>query len=132
MVAFEINFALQTTILAVVLISMAFRMKGKYLVHLASMAAVVVLGFVVLGIASTLFTDSSYVQTLTNPSLNLATFASHAVLGLSSFVSGVVLVAFLIRDRAVPGRSNLIAKIVTTLWVLAYVVGILFLVILHA
>jgi len=128
---FEMNFLIQTTITAIALVSFAFRMKGNYLVHLITMAVAVISGWVVFGIASTLLSDGNYVQTLTNPTLNLATFASHAFLGLASFVSGTVLFAFLLRDRAIPGRSNLIAKTVTILWILAYAVGALFFVILH-
>jgi uncharacterized membrane protein YozB (DUF420 family) len=129
---FELNFIIQTTILAVVLVSMAFRMKRNYRVHVITMAAAVVSGLVVFIYASTsLLSDSSYVPTLMNPTMNLATFVSHAFFGLASFASGAVLVAFLLRDKAIPGRSDLTAKIVAILWVLAFVVGALFFVILH-
>jgi hypothetical protein len=128
---FEINFILQTTILAIVLLSMAFRMKGKYLFHLITMAVAVISGWVVFAIASSLFSDSSYIQTLMNPTLNMASFISHAFLGLASFVSGTILVVILFRDRAIPGHSNMLAKIVTILWILSYIVGALFFVILH-
>ena len=42
--AFDMNFLIQTTITAIVLVSMAFRMKGKYLAHLITMIAAVVSG----------------------------------------------------------------------------------------
>jgi hypothetical protein len=129
--AFDMNFLIQTTITAVVLVSMAFRMKGKYLAHLITMIAAVVSGWTVFGLASSLFADSAYIQTLTNPTLNLATLVSHAFLGLSSFISGMILIALLLWNRALPGRSNRVAKIVTILWVLAYAVGAMFYVILH-
>jgi hypothetical protein len=129
--AFDMNFLIQTTITAVVLVSMAFRMKGKYLAHLITMIAAVVSGWTVFGLASSLFADSVYIQTLTNPTLNLATLVSHAFLGLSSFISGMILIALLLWNRALSGRSNLVAKIVTILWVLAYAVGAMFYVILH-
>jgi uncharacterized membrane protein YozB (DUF420 family) len=129
---FVINFVIQTTITAIVLVSIAFRMKGNYLGHVITMAAAVVSGLVIFGLAASItIPDSSYQQTLMNPALNLATYISHAFLGLSSFASGIVLVAFLLRDRAIHERSNLIAKIVPILWVLAYVVGVLFFVILR-
>jgi hypothetical protein len=128
---FDINFLIQTTLTAVVLLSMAFRIRGNYLVHVVTMTAVVILGFVVLGVASPLFSDSSYVETLMNPTMNLATFVSHAFFGLASLGSGTILVGFLLRDRAIPARSNLIAKTVSILWVLAYAIGVLFFVILH-
>jgi hypothetical protein len=87
---FDINFLIQTTLTAVVLLSMAFRIRGNYLVHVVTMTAVVILGFVVLGVASPLFSDSSYVETLMNPTMNLATFVSHAFFGLACrvFTSG--------------------------------------------
>ena len=129
---YVINLVVQTTITAIVLVSMAFRMKGNYLAHLITMIVAVVSGLVVfsLGFSLTL-SDSSRRQTLMIPALNLATYISHAFLGLSSFAHGIVLVAFLFRDKAIHERSNLIAKIVPILWVLAYAVGILFFFILH-
>jgi hypothetical protein len=129
--SFEINFLLQTTTTIIVLVSMAFRMKNNYLAHIITMTTAVVLGWIIFGITSTLLTDSSYTQTLTYPTLNLATLVSHASLGLASFISGTLLVATLALDRAIPGRSNLLSKIVPILWVLALVFGALFYVILH-
>jgi hypothetical protein len=129
--AFDMNFLFQTTITAAVLVSMAFRMKGKYLVHLITMIAAVVSGWTVFGLAFSLFADSASIQTLTNPTFNLASLISHAFLGLSSFISGMILIALLLWNRALPGRSNLVAKTVTILWVLAYAVGAVFYVILH-
>lgn len=128
---FEINFILQTVILAIVLLSMVFRMKGKYLFHLITMVVAVISGLVVFVLASSLFSDSIYLETLMNPILNMASFVSHAFLGFASFASGIILVVILFKDRAIPGYSNTIAKIVTTLWILAYTVGALFFLILH-
>jgi uncharacterized membrane protein YkvI len=128
---FEINFLLQTTVTVIVLVSLAFRMRNNYLVHVATMTTAVVLGWVIFAIASQLLSDPSYMQTLTNPTLNLVTLVSHAFLGLASFISGTALAAILILDRAIPGRTNLLAKIVPTLWVLALIVGASFYVILH-
>jgi len=110
---------------------MDFRIKGNFVVHLATAATAVVLGFTVAGIASPLFFDKSYTQTLMNPPLNLAAFITHASFGIALFTSGIVLIAFLLKDRAVPGRSNQIAKIVSILWILAYIVGISLLLILY-
>ncbi len=128
---FEINFLLQTTVTVLVLVSLAFRMKNNYLVHVATMTTAVILGWAIFAIASQLLAEPNYMQSLTNPTLNLATLVSHAFLGLASFVSGTILVALLILDRAIPGRTKLLAKLVPTLWVLTLVVGALFYVILH-
>ena len=63
--AFDMNFLIQTTITAVVSVSMAFRVKGKYLPHLITMIAAVFSRWTVFGLASSLFADSTYIQTLT-------------------------------------------------------------------
>ena len=95
------------------------------------MVLAVISGLVVFVLASSLFSDSSYIETLMNPTLNMASFILHAFLGFASFASGIILVVILFRDRAIPGHSNTIAKIVTILWILAYIVGAFFFVILH-
>jgi hypothetical protein len=128
---FEINFILQTIILAIVLLSMVFRMKGKYLFHLITMVVAVISGLVVFVLASSLFSDSSYMETLMNPTLNMFSFISHAFLGFASFASGIILVVILFRDGVIPGHSSIIAKVTAILWILAYIVGALFFVILH-
>jgi len=95
------------------------------------MAVAVVSGLLIFLRPSPLFRDSNYMQTLMNPTMNLAAFVSHEFFGIAAFVSEVVLVAFLLRDKAILGRSDLIAKIMTILFVLAYVLGALLFVILH-
>ncbi len=110
---------------------MAFRMKGNYKVHVITMAVALAFGLAVSSIGIVNFFDSSYMQNLTNPTLNLAAFASHAFLGIASFASGIALVALLLMDKAVAARSNLAAKVVAILWIVAYVVGVSVFVILR-
>lgn len=127
----EINLAVQTINLAIVFASLGFRMKGNYKAHVATMAVAVVLGLVITSVGTLGFSDSSYTQTLTNPTMNLTTFASHALFGIISFVSGITLLALLLIDKSIAPRSSLMAKATPILWLVAYVVGIVFLVILR-
>jgi len=127
-----VNLSVQTIVLALILVSTAFRMKGNYKVHAGTMTFAVVFGIIFGTAGATMsFSDSSYVKNLMNPSLNLATFISHMALGIVTFASGITLVALLLTDKAIPGRSNLIAKITPILWTIVYAVGILLLVVLH-
>ena len=128
----EINLVNQTVVLAVVLVSMAFRMKGKYLVHGITMAVVVAWGLVVTVFGSANFFNSSYTQTLTSPSLNLAVFGSHAFFGIAALASAIWLVAlWRPHSTTFPAKSKRIAQLTTILWVLAYVVGILVFLVLN-
>jgi uncharacterized membrane protein YozB (DUF420 family) len=127
----EINLAAQTTILAVVLVSLAFRLKGNYKVHVATMGVAVALGLVITSVGTLNFSDSAYMATLTNPTVNFASFVSHAFFGIVSFISGLALLALLLMDKAIADRSNLVARITAVLWVVAYVVGVVFFVVLH-
>ena len=126
-----INLATQTTILAIVLVSMTFRMRGNYKVHLITMAVGVVFGMVLASLGAIFAFDSASVQTFMNPTLNLAVFISHGFIAIASFASGIIVVALLLTQKAIAARSNLMAKIVTILWILAYAVGLSFYLILH-
>ena len=128
----EINFLIQTTIFAVFLLSMAFRLKGNYLAHGITLIVAVASGLGVALFASPLFFDSSYTQTLTSPSLNLAVFGTHAFFGISTFISALWLAA-LWRPHSTdfPAKSKRIAQITTILWVTVYAVGALLFVTLN-
>ncbi len=91
----EINLVLQTTITAIVLISMAFRVKEKYVPHLATAAAAMIAAFVVIAIAVPGMGDPAYMATLTSPASHMIVFGMHMFLGLTGIVSSVVLVALL-------------------------------------
>ncbi len=128
----EINLVNQTVVLAVVLVSMAFRVKGNYLVHGITMAVVVAWGLVVTAFGSQNFFKSSYMQNLTSPTLNLAVFGLHIFFGIASLASAIWLVAlWRPHSTTFPAKSKRIAQVTTILWVSAYVVGILFFVVLN-
>ena len=127
-----VNLAVQTIILATIWVSTAYRMKGNYKMHMGTMTFAVVLGLVFGTIGATYsFSDNSYFKTLMSQSTNFASFLAHLSVGVVTFASGVVLVAFLLADKAIPGRSNLVAKVVPALWTITYVVGVLLLLVLH-
>ncbi len=126
-----INLAVQTIILVIVLVSMRYRMKNKYNVHVITIAVAVILSIVIASFGSLNFLDSNYVKTITNPTTNLFAWVTHEFFGLASQVSGIILLALLLMDKAIAHRSDLIAKATTILWVLAYVAGIAFFAVLH-
>ena len=128
----EVNLSVQTLILVVILVSIAFRMKGNFKMHAGTMTFAVVFGLI-FGTTGAVysFSDRSYVKTLMNPATRLATFVSHMAFGILTFSSGIILVALLLTDKAIPGRSNLMAKIVPILWILSYAIGVVFFTVLH-
>ncbi len=127
-----VNLSVQSIILAVVLVSMWFRMKSNYKVHAGTMTFAVVFGVIFGTIGATMsFSDSSYVKTIVSSTSKLATFVTHMSVGIVTFGTGIALVAFLLTDKVIPGRSNLMAKIVPILWVVSYAIGVVFFVVLH-
>ena len=127
-----VNLSIQAIILAIILLSTAFRMKGNFKLHAGVMTFGVAFGLVfgTIGAAMT-FSESGYLNSIMSPTLSLATFVSHISVGLVTFASGVILVALLLMDKAIPGRSNLISKIVPVLWAVTFAVGFLFYLVLH-
>ena len=127
-----VNLPLQTIILAVVLASFAFRMKGNFKVHVITIAVPSAIGVILAPSAAVLsLGDSAYVHTLTSPIMHLATFVSHITLGSVTIAFGLALSERLIMDRAITTRSNLLARITPILFVVTYLVGIWFFVVLH-
>ena len=127
-----VNLSVQAIILAIILVSIAFRMKSNFKMHAGIMTFGVVFGLIFGTIGATmLFSDSSYANSVFSPTSTLATFVAHLSLGVVTFAFGVILVALLLTDKAIPGRSNLMAKIVPTLWAVSFIVGVLFYLVLH-
>lgn len=127
-----VNLSVQAIILAIILVSIAFRMKSNFKMHAGLMTFGVVFGLIFGTIGATMtLSESGYWNTVMNPTSTLATFVSHLSIGVLTFASGVILVALLLIDKAIPGRSNLMAKIVPTLWAVSFIVGVLFYLVLH-
>ena len=127
----DINLVIQTTLLVVVLASMAFRFKGNYLAHGATMIAAVAAQLV--GLLTVIATaKSSEMTPLLSPTLHVGIFSFHAAIGAAAIASGLWLVA-LWRPHATafPEKSKVPAYVTLSLWVTTYVVGILLLSVLH-
>jgi hypothetical protein len=125
-------FAFQTVFLVLLFVSMAFRMKGNYLVHGIIIIVGLAIGWLAVAITIPSFMDSSYMQTVTSPSSTLAVFGSHIFLGLTTLIFATWLVA-LWRPHSTEfaAKSKRIWQVTAILWVSAYVVGVLLFVTLH-
>ena len=127
-----VNLPLQTIILAVILASFAFRMKGNFKAHVITIAVPSAFGVILAPTAAVLsLGNSAYVHTLTSPIMHLATFVSHITLGSVTIAFGLALSVRLVMDRAITARSNILARITPILFVVTYLVGIWFFVVLH-
>lgn len=117
--------------LAIVLLSMAFRMKGKYLVHEITMIAMI--GFTIFGaVANTVTATSSSLNALVNPLLHLVVVAPHMILAIATLVFGVWLVAlWRPHSTTFAAKSKRQAQLTTILWVVTFLVGVLVFVVLH-
>ena len=127
----DINLVIQTTLLAVILISMWFRAKGNYLVHGATMIGVVVAQLVgTIAVIAT--TPSSAMEPITSVPLNMSMFAVHAVFGVASVASGLFLVAlWRPKSTTFPAKSKRIAQVTALLWIITFVIGIVLGLTLH-
>jgi hypothetical protein len=125
-------FAFQTVFLVLLFVSMAFRMKGNYLVHGIIIIVGVAIGWLSVIMSLPSFMDSSYMQTVTNPSSTLAVFSSHISFGVATLLSGTWLVA-LWRPRSTEfaAKSKRIWQLTAILWVATYLLGVLVFVVLH-
>ena len=127
----DLNLVIQTTLLAVVLISMGFRAKGNYFVHGVTMIGAVVAQLVgVIAVVAT--TPSSAMEPITSVPLNMNMFAVHAVFGGASIVAGFLLVAlWRPKSTTFAAKSKRIAQVTGFLWVITFVIGIVLGLTLH-
>jgi hypothetical protein len=129
----ETVLAFQSVFLVLLFVSIAFRMKGNYLVHGIIMIVAVATGWVALVMTVPDFMNSSYTQTITNPSSTFALVGSHVFLGVATLVSVTWLIA-LWRPKSstdFAAKSKRIWQSNAILWVLAYVVGLMLFLTLH-
>ena len=128
----DINLILQTTMLAIVLISMWFRAKGNYLVHGATM--IVAVAAQLIGLAYVFATtDTAAMQPITSVPYNMNMFAVHALFGGMSLGAGVVLLAlWRPKSTTFPQKSKKIALATTVLWILTFVIGLVLGLTLHS
>ncbi len=116
----------QTVFLILLFVSMAFRMRGNYLVHGITLIVPVAILWVVELSNLPSFIEGSYMRPFMNPFSTLVLFSVHAFLGFAVLFSGTWLVA-LWRPRSTDfaAKSKRVWPLTVILWVLAYAVGVL-------
>jgi uncharacterized membrane protein YozB (DUF420 family) len=119
---------IQSVIFVLFLVSMALRMKGKYLVHVATLSVAIIgmLSFFAWWIYEIAPTFDSYLPTVLSPPLHLVNWLSHEFLGISTLVLGVWMVSmWRLGPSEFKVRSKRIWRLTMISWVLSYVVGLL-------
>ena len=126
MLSGETVLAFQSVFLVLLFVSIAFRMKGNYLVHGIIMTVLTAGAWVAVVGTLPMFMDSSIMQNYTSPSSTLVVSGLHLFIGVAELVFGTWLVA-LWRPRSTDfaAKSKRIWQSIVILWVLAYMVGLL-------
>jgi uncharacterized membrane protein YozB (DUF420 family) len=130
----EISIIIQSVIFVLFLLSMAFRMKGKYLVHVITLLVAIIsmLSFFAWWMFEIAPTFDSYLPTVLSPPLHLVNWLAHEFLGISTLVSGVWIVSlWRLCSTEFEAKSKRIWRLTSILWVLAYVMGLLLFVTLN-
>jgi uncharacterized membrane protein YozB (DUF420 family) len=130
----ETSLIIQSVIFVLFLVSMAFRMKGKYLVHVVTLLVAVIsmLSFFAWWIYEIAPSFDSYLPTVLSPPLHLVNWLAHEFLGISTLVLGVWTVSFWrLGSTQFEVKSKRIWRLTWIFWILAYVVGILLFVVLN-
>jgi uncharacterized membrane protein YozB (DUF420 family) len=119
----ETSLIVQSVIIVLFLVSMAFRMKGKYRVHVVTLLVAI--------ISMVSFFDS-YLPTVLSPPLHLVNWLAHEFLGIATLVLGVWTVSFWrLGSTEFEAKSKRIWRLTWVFWVLTYVVGLLLFVTLN-
>ena len=130
----ETSLIIQSVIFVLFLVSMAFRMKGKYLVHVVTLLVAVIsmLSFFAWWIYEIAPSFDSYLPTVLSPPLHLVNWLAHEFLGISTLVLGVWTVSFWrLGSTQFEVKSKRIWRLTWISWVLAYVVGLLLFAVLN-
>ena len=125
---------IQSLILVLFLVSVAFRMKGKYLEHVVTLSVAIIsmLSFFAWWVFEIFPTFDSYLPTVLNSPLHLVNWLAHELLGISTLVLGIWIVSmWRLGYNKFRIKSKRIWPLTSILWVLAYVVGLLFFVTLN-
>ncbi len=123
----EVVFVLQSVLLVVLFVSMAFRMKGNYFVHgIIMIGAVAIELIAIIGRSASSILSGESMEPLMSPFSTMAVFGAHGFFGIATLVSAIWLVA-LWRPRSTDFavKSKRIWQSTVILWVLAFVVGVL-------
>jgi uncharacterized membrane protein YozB (DUF420 family) len=130
----ETSLIVQSVIIVLFLVSMAFRMKGKYRVHVVTLLVAIIsmVSFFAWWIAEIAPTFDSYLPTVLSPPLHLVNWLAHEFLGISTLVLGVWVVSlWRLSSTEFEVKSKKIWRLTTILWVLAYAAGLLLFVMLN-
>ena len=130
----ETSLIIQSVIFALFLVSMAFRMKGRYFLHVVSLLVAIIgmLSFFTWWVFEIAPTFDSYLPTVLSPPLHLVNWLAHEFLGISTVVLGIWVVSFWrLGSAKFEVKSNRIWRLTWIFWVLAYVVGLLLFVVLN-
>jgi hypothetical protein len=129
----EINLAMQTFWTTLVMLSMWFRTKGKYIVHEISMILVVFSALISFtGVLLMTPPGSSSIDMYFNSPLNLAAFIAHAIFSIPALFFGTWLVALWRPGLAsFAEKSRKIAQLTTVSWILSYVAGVFSFLVYH-
>ena len=129
----EINLLIQSLILVVFLLSFVFKMKGKFVIHGTLMMVTVISSIAVFlllspGIMSEkTSTVTDYMQQFFDSPLIFALFALHISFTVSAVLLGVWVVgSWRFRSELFCAPKKKVMRLISILWVLGYLVGILF------
>jgi uncharacterized membrane protein YozB (DUF420 family) len=130
----ETSLIIQSVIFVLFLVSMAFRMKGKYPVHVVTLLAAIIsmLFFFAWWVCEIAPIFDNYLPTVLSPPLHLVNWLAHEFLGISTLVTGLWVVSlWRLGSSEFENESKKIWRLTTILWILAYVVGLLLFVTLN-
>ena len=124
----EASIIIQSVIFILFVVSMTFRIKGKYPAHVTTLLVAIIsmLSFFAWWIFQIAPTFDSYLPTVLNPPLHLVNWLAHEFLGISTLVSGVWVVSlWRLGSTKFETKSRKIWRLTRILWVLSYLVGLL-------
>jgi uncharacterized membrane protein YozB (DUF420 family) len=130
----ETSMVIQSVIFVLFLVSMASRMKSKYLVHVVTLLVAIIsmLSFFAWWVFEIAPTFDSYLPTVLSPPLHLVNWLAHEFLGISTLVLGVWIVSlWRFGSSKFEVKSKKIWRLTSILWILTYVVGLLLFVTLN-
>ena len=130
----EISIVIQSFIFVLFLVSMAFRVKGKYFAHVITLLVAIIsmLSYFAWWVYEISPTFGTYLPTVLSPPLHLVNWLAHEFLGISTLVSGVWIVRlWRLGSTEFEAKSKKIWRLTAILWILAYVVGLLLFVTLN-
>lgn len=129
----ELNLLIQSLILILFLISLVFKFKGKFSIHGTLMLITVVSAIAVfLLVSPSIMSENSssvtdYLQQFFDSPLNFVLFAVHVSSTILSVLLGLWVVgSWRFRSELFCAPKKKIMRLISILWILGYIVGILF------